>query len=213
MDIVWFGQACFKIKGKNATIIIDPFDPEFVGLKIPKEYSDIVLISHQHEDHNFPKEISGEPKIFSGPGEYEVKGVTITGIASFHDKTQGSERGKNTIFHILMDALNIVHLGDFGQASLTEEQIEAINTADILLIPVGGVYTIDGKEAVGIIAALEPKIIVPMHYGMDGLKFNLDSVDKFLEEMGAEGVNPQPKLSITKDKLPEEPMVVVLSKT
>lgn len=214
MDIIWFGQACFKLKGKNATVIIDPFDPEFVGLKFPKnEVSDIVLTSHEHQDHNFAAGIIGEPKIFSGPGEYEVKGVTITGISSFHDKTEGSERGKNTIFHVLMDGLNIIHLGDFGQTSLTEEQISAINTTDILLIPVGGVYTIEAKEAVAVVAQLEPKIVIPMHYGTPGLKFPLDGVDKFLKEMGAEGISAVAKLSITKDKLPEEPVIVVLSKS
>lgn len=213
MDIYWFGQACFKLKGKNATIITDPFDPEFVGLKFPKdETADVVLISHSHQDHNFSKGIAGDPKIFSGPGEYEVQGVTVTGVASFHDKTQGKERGNNTIFHTLIDGLNVVHLGDFGQSSLTEEQIETIDTTDVLLIPVGGIFTIDGKEAAGIVAVLEPKIIVPMHFWLDGLKFELEGVDKFLKEMGAENVLAQPKLSITKEKLPEEPMVVVLSK-
>lgn len=213
MDIQWFGQACFKLKGKSATIITDPFDPDFVGLKFPKnDVSDVVLVSHSHQDHNFSSGISGEPKVFSGPGEYEVKGVAITGISSFHDKSEGSERGANTIFHCLLDGLNIVHLGDFGQGSLTEAQIEAINTTDILLIPVGGVYTIEAKEAASVVAQLEPKIIIPMHYFLDGLKFQLDPVDKFLKEMGSEGINAVPKLSITKDKLPEEPQVVLLNK-
>ena len=214
MEITWFGQACFKLKGKNATVILDPFDPEFVGLKFPKnEIADVVLVSHSHKDHNYPEAVSGEPKIFSGPGEYEVKGAAITGISSFHDKLEGSERGTNTIFHVLIDGLNIVHLGDFGQEKLTESQVEAINTADILLIPVGSVYTIDAKEAAGVVAQLEPKIVIPMHYGIPELKFPLDPVDKFLKEMGTEGVAAAAKLSITKDKLPEEPTVILLAKS
>src|SRR3989338_9583763 len=150
---------------------------------------------------------------FTRPGEYEIAGVVITGIKSFNDNSEGSERGSNTIFHMLFDNLNIVHLGDLGQVKLTEEQVAQIGETDILLIPVGSVYTIDAKAASDIISQLEPKIIIPMHYKTEGLKFELEPIDNFLKEMGAEGALPQPKLSITKEKLPEEPQVVVLSKS
>jgi L-ascorbate metabolism protein UlaG (beta-lactamase superfamily) len=214
MDIIWYGQALFKLKGKNASVIIDPFTPETVGLKLPKDLeADIVLKTHDHPDHNNVSAIAGSPRLFEGPGEYESKGVIITGVASFHDKTSGSERGKNVIYNIAIDGLNIVHLGDLGQETLTEGQITEIDKADIVLIPVGGVYTIDGKEAAAIVAQLEPKIIIPMHYLIDGLTVPLEPADKFLKEMGIESAVPQPKLSITKDKLPEEPEVVVLSKS
>ena len=136
----------------------------------------------------------------------------VTGIQSFHDNTSGSERGLNTIFHILMDGLNIVHLGDLGQNELTQEQIQLISQTDVLLIPVGGVYTITSKEAAQIVAQLEPKIIIPMHFKIDGLNVDLEGVDGFLKEMGVEGVETVSKLSITKDKLPDEPQVVVLNK-
>lgn len=207
MEIYWLGQACFKLKGKFATVIIDPFDPDFTGLKLPKDLSaDVFLSTHDHKDHNNV----GEGMVFKQSGEYEVRGVVITGIESFHDNSQGSERGKNIIFHISIDGLNIVHLGDLGQVKLTEEQVAQIGETDILLIPVGSVYTIDAKAASDIVSQLEPKIIIPMHYKLEGLKFELEPVDNFLKEMGAEGVTPQPKLSVTKEKLPEEPMVVVL---
>lgn len=217
MDIYWYGQACFKIKGKNASVIIDPYDPDFVGLKLPKDLSaDVALVSHPHQDHNksdlITTSLGIRAMMFSDPGEYEVGGVVISGIPSFHDNSSGSERGKNIIFHMLFDGLNIVHLGDLGQSSLSEEQIAQIGPTDILLIPVGSVFTINGKDASGIVSQLEPKIIIPMHYAVEGLKFELEGVEIFLKEMGAEGVVPQPKLSITKDKLPEEPQVVVLSK-
>lgn len=217
MDIYWYGQACFKLKGKNATVVIDPFDPDFVGLKLPKDLtSDIVLVTHDHQDHNNAQIVGGpqDGKVaeFNKPGEYEVSSVVVTGINSFHDNSEGSQRGLNTIFHMLFDNLDIVHLGDLGQVRLTEEQIAQIGVTDILLIPVGSVYTIDSKAASEIVAQLEPKIIIPMHYKIDGLKFELEPVDNFLKEMGAEGVVPQPKLSITKEKLSEEPQVVVLSK-
>ncbi len=218
MDIIWYGQACFKLKGKNATVVIDPFNPEFIGLKLPKELeADIVLKTHDHGDHNNVPAVTGpggaKPRVFEGPGEYESKGVVITGVNSYHDKTEGSERGLNTIFNVSIDGLNIVHLGDFGQASLTEAQIAEIDRTDILLIPVGSVFTIDSKEAAALVSQLEPKMIIPMHYMIEGLKVNLDPVDKFLKEMGAEGVTKVPKLSITKDKLPEEPEVILLERS
>lgn len=217
MDIYWLGQACFKLKGKNATVLIDPYDPEFTGLKLPKELSaDTVLVTHAHQDHNNSKAVTqtpsgGTPMVFSEPGEYEVSGVVITGISSFHDESRGLERGKNIIFHMMFDGLDIVHLGDLGQSKLSEEQIARIGEVDILLVPVGGVYTIDAKAASNIVSQLEPGIIIPMHYKVEGLKFELSGVEGFLKEMGAEGVIAQPKLSISREKLPEEPMVVVLN--
>ena len=218
MDIYWYGQACFKLKGKGASAILDPYDPEFTGLKLPKDLSaDVTLVSHSHQDHNNTKAVispSGTPAMdFTRPGEYEVAGIVITGIDSFHDDKEGAERGKNTIFHLFVDGLNLVHLGDFGQTKLTEEQLAQIGEVDILMIPVGSIFTIDGKVASEIVSQLEPKVIIPMHYKIEGLKFELDPVDNFLKEMGAEGVVVQHKLSITKEKLPEEPMVVVLGKS
>ncbi|MBI2019078.1 MBL fold metallo-hydrolase [Candidatus Daviesbacteria bacterium] len=218
MDIYWYGQACFKIKGKNATVVIDPYDPEYTGLKAPKDLqADVVLTSHDHKDHNFGGSVTTsagvKPMIFSQPGEYEIGGAVITGIDSFHDNSQGSERGKNTIFHLFFDGLDIVHLGDLGQSKLTEEQIAQIGETDILLIPVGSIYTLDAKAASEIVSQLEPKIIIPMHYKIEGLKFELEGVEGFLKEMGAEQAVAQQKLSITREKLPEEPQVVVLNKS
>jgi len=215
MDIYWYGQACFKIKGKNATVLIDPFDPDMLGLKAPKGSDfegDVVLMTHGHPDHNFTKIVSGSPVEVAGPGEYEVKGVSINGVQVFHDKSEGSERGKNTIYSIQIDGLTIVHVGDLGH-TLSEDQIQEVGDADILLVPVGGVFTIDGKDASEVVSQLEPKIIIPMHYKLPGLKIELAEVENFLKEMGVEGVVPQPKLTITKDKLPEEPQVVVLNKS
>ena len=217
MDIYWGGQALFKLKGKNASVIIDPYDPNFTGLKLPKDLTaDVVLSTHDHGDHNNVGAVNspiGKPMVFKDPGEYEVAGVVITGIETFHDSSNGGERGKNTIFHLMFDRLNIVHLGDLGQVKLTEEQITQIGETDILLIPVGSIYTIDAKAAAFIVSQLEPKIIIPMHFKIEGLKFELDGVEKFLKEMGAETVTPQPKLSITKEKLPEEPQVILLAKS
>lgn len=213
MDIIWYGQACFKLKGKNTSIIIDPFDPEFTGLKLPKDMdADIVLKTHDHQDHNFFQALPTNPLEVTGPGEYESKGVSIVGVGVYHDDKKGEERGKNTIYNIQIDNLNIVHLGDLGH-TLTEDQVQEIGVCDILLIPVGGTYTIDAKQASEVVAELEPRITIPMHYGgVPGLKFPLAEVSEFLKEMGTENLEPQNKLSITKDKLPEEPQVVLLSK-
>ena len=218
MDIYWGGQALFKLKGKYASVIIDPFDPTYTGLKLPKDLTaNLVLLSHEHEDHGNSDVVTApdgkKPMVFKEPGEYEVSGVVVSAINSFHDNTNGSERGKNLIFHIMIDGLNILHLGDLGQSELTEEQLSQIGQVDILLVPVGSVYTINSKAASNIVSQLEPKIIIPMHYKIEDLKFELEGVEGFLKEMGAEGVVALPKLSVTKDKLPEEPQVVLLSKS
>ncbi len=218
MDIFWLGQACFKLKGKTATVIIDPYDPTATGLKLPKDLTaDFSLSSHDHPDHNNTSVIKTstgeEAMVFNEVGEYEVNGAVVTAIESFHDNSNGSERGKNLIFHIILDNLNIVHLGDLGQESLTEEQLTLIGQTDILLIPVGGIYTIDAKTASNVVAQLEPSIIIPMHYKIEGLKYELEPLDNFLKEMSLENVTPLAKLPITKDKLPEEPQVVVLTKS
>ena len=212
MEILWYGQACFKIKSKNASLIIDPFDPDAIGLKLPKDMeANIALKTHDHPDHNNLKAVTQNPVLVEGPGEYDIKGVGITGISIFHDSQNGLERGKNTAYNIQIEGLNIVHLGDIGHL-LTELQVQEIGACDILMIPVGGNYTISAKAATEIISSLEPRIILPMHYLIPGLKVQLEGVENFLKEMGSESVTPLPKLIITKDKLPDEPTVIILNK-
>lgn len=222
MDIYFYGQACFKLKGKTATVFIDPYKADFTGLKLPKDLSaDLAISTHNHDDHNNVEEITDAVLKITGPGEYEVKGVSVTGVSTFHDKQslasdeakeEGSPRVRNTIYNISIDGLNIVHLGDLGH-KLTEEQIDELGSTDILLVPVGSVYTIDAKAASDVVSQLEPKIVIPMHYSLPGLKFELEPVENFLKEMGFENAEGQPKLSITKDKLPDELQVVVLNKS
>ena len=212
MDIYWYGQACFKIKGKQATALIDPYDPAMLGIKLPKDTSaDMVLKTHDHADHS-NLDVAGESAIkITGPGEYEVKGIATTGVMTYHDNQKGAERGKNTVYNLEVDGVNIVHLGDLGQI-LEEDQLEEIGSVDILMIPVGGVYTVDAKDAARIVAQLDPKIVIPMHYKLEDLKVELEPLENFLKEMSVENPVPQSKLAITKDKLPEEMQVVVLSK-
>lgn len=218
VDIWWHGQACFRIKGKNATVVFDPYDSESTGLAPLKITSDIVCITHDHKDHNNAAAVKGVeegkmPFVISGPGEYEISGVNIIGVSSFHDDKEGAERGTNTIYHATIDEINFVHLGDLGQKKLTQEQVEELANCDVLFIPVGSVYTIAGKDAGDIIAEIEPKIIIPMHYKVDGLKIDLEPVDIFLSAMGKEKLEAVPKLSVSRERLPEEePEVVLLSK-
>lgn len=213
MDISWLGHASFKVKGKTAVVVTDPYSSQ-IGIKMPKVEADIVTVSHGHFDHNEVTAVGGEPFVIEGPGEYEIKGVEVVGVASFHDSKSGFERGKNTIYNFKVDKMNICHLGDLGQENLTDEQVEEIGNTDILLIPVGGYFTIDATLAVKIVAQLEPKIIIPMHYRTNETKIEgLSGVEKFLKEMGKENIEPISKLTVIPDKLPEEAQVVVLTKS
>ena len=190
--------------------MIDPFD-EKVGLKLPKLEADILLVTHEHFDHNNIKAVSGNPFLITGPGEYEIKGVYVQGISAFHDKSQGKDRGTITLYTIeAEDGLRLCHLADLGQPELTEEQLDLIGDIDVLMIPVGGVYTISSQEVSKIISQIEPKIVIPMHYSIPKLTVQLDGVEKFLKVMGAKETESQPKLSIKKKDLTEEETKVVV---
>lgn len=147
--------------------------------------------------------------IINGPGEYEVKGVYIQGVPSFHDNINGAERGPNTIYTTKFEEISLCHLGDLGQESLDEKQVDLIGDVDVLMVPVGGKYTIDAKEAVKIIGQIEPKIIIPMHYKTPDLKIDLEPVDKFLKEVGLVPEKME-KFKITQKTLPQEEMKLIL---
>lgn len=211
MQIQWLGQSYFKIQTKNngdeIVIATDPYGST-IGLNPPKVQADIVTISHHHEDHNNLDAIKGEPFIIDGPGEYETKGVFVYGIPAWHDDKQGQERGNNIIYRFKAEEMNIVHLGDLGH-ELNDEQLERMNNVDILLIPVGGKVTIDAKKASEIISAIEPRIIIPMHYKIPGLKADLGAVEEFLKVSGLPS-EKMDKLKITKKDLPQEEMKVII---
>jgi len=210
MQITYLGHSSFKIKTKQATIVTDPFN-NYIGFKMPQAKADIVIISHQHKDHNNLKAIKSKPFVIDAPGEYEVSGVSIFGISSFHDRSKGEKRGKNTIFNIHYRSVAICHLGDFGQKELTDKQLEEVNGVDVLIMPVGGVYTIGPKRAGKIIAQVEPKIVIPMHYKQKGMSKNFDklaTLKEFLQQVEAGDVQKQKKLSITQSSLPEERKII-----
>lgn len=210
MIIKWYGQSCFQImanssKNGTTTIVIDPYN-ESIGLKLPRKLeADVALVTHNHEDHNNLKKIANDPFIIDGPGEYDVKDTFVQGIPSFHNE----KKEKNTIYSILAEGIRICHLGDLGQKELTSEEVDAIGDVDILLIPVGGVFTIDGKEAVKIMSQIEPKIIIPMHYKIPGLKIKLDSLDGFLKTLGIKKLEKLPKLNIKQKDLPKEEVKII----
>ncbi len=180
-------------------------------MKLPKLEADVLLVTHQHYDHNNVKAVGGNPFLVQGPGEYEIKEVFVQGISSFHDSSLGKEKGTNTVYTIEAEDLKLCHLGDLGQKELQPEQIEKIGEVDILMIPVGGVYTISAKEAVKIMSQIEPSIIIPMHYQLPKLKIKLDGLDKFFKVMGIKKLDSLSKLSIKKkDISPEEAKIIVL---
>ncbi len=209
MDITWLGHSCFRIKGKEAIVITDPCHPS-LGYPLGKLRADIVTLSHSHNGHSYVEAVEGEFREIKGPGEYELKGVFITGIATFHDSSQGSERGKNNVYLMEIDGVTLCHLGDIGHflSSDIEGQIGDIG---VLFIPVGGMTTIDGAMAGDIVRNLSPKIVIPMHYKTPVLARELEPVDKFLKKMGIKEVASQPKLSVNRSTLPLSTQVVILN--
>ncbi|MBA7613205.1 hypothetical protein ES703_20450 [subsurface metagenome] len=208
MEISWLGHSCFRIRGRQATVITDPYPPD-LGYSLGKPTAHIVTVSHQHPGHSYVQGISGEPRLVTGPGEYEIGGVLITGIATFHDRERGKTRGKNTVYLMEVDEVSVCHLGDLGHV-LTAEQVEELGNVDVLLLPVGGVSTINAPVAAEVVRQLEPKAVVPMHYKTEALSWELEPVGRFLKEMGVKEVNSQPKLSFTKANLPISTQVFLL---
>lgn len=211
MLITWFGQLFFvlEVKGlkhKDLTLAIDPFDKN-CGLKPPRKKADILLLPSQllHS-----KSWEGKPFVIEAPGEYEKDGIFVYGIQAFADNKQGKERGQVVIYKILAEGLKLCHMGAFGQKELAPEQIEAIGEIDVLMLPVGSKNSLDAKKAAGIIAQIEPRLVIPMHYKIKGLKADLDGVDKFLKEMGAERIEAQNNLKVKKGSLPEEETKIVV---
>jgi len=191
MNITWYGQSCFKIQTKSQrgseeiTILTDPFDKN-IGLKPPQGSADIILISHNHPDHNNTSSFKNDPFIIDACGEYSIKNIYIEGISSYHDKENGALRGLNNIYIIKSEEMTLCHLGDLGH-TLTEQQIDAIGMVDVLMIPIGGKYTIDAKEAEKVIGQIDPKIIIPMHYKVPGLNIeDLADGEEFAKELGLE---------------------------
>lgn len=208
MEITWYGHSCFRLRDRSATVITDPYD-KTIGYSLPRVRADVVTVSHDHHDHNHVPGIKDNPKVISGPGEYEIKGVFITGIPTFHDRRGGKDRGRNTVYLFEFEDLTVCHLGDLGHVP-TQTQVETLSNIDLLLIPVGAVSTINAAQAAEVVSLLEPMIVIPMHYKTPALALKLDPVTRFLKEMGVKPPTPLESLKVTRPTLPEETQVVLL---
>ncbi len=213
MDITYLGHSSFRIKGKSASVVMDPYDPKIVGIKLSKISADIVTISHDHKDHNYLTGVSDVIKVFSGPGEYEAMDVSIVGYPTYHDDKKGALRGKNTVYMIEMEGLRIIHLGDLGH-QLSEKQVGEMGSVDVLILPIGDHFTIGPEVAAEVMRAIEPSYTIPMHFqvsGLDATFKELKGVEDFLSVAGVTA-ETLPKLSIRKETMGEEKSVVVLEK-
>jgi L-ascorbate metabolism protein UlaG (beta-lactamase superfamily) len=207
MKIRWLGHACFLIEAEDGTkVITDPFD-ESVGYRIPKEKPDVVTVSHSHFDHNAVDLLQGNPEVVKNVEEKKIKGIVFKGIESFHDKSRGAQRGPNTIFVFAVDGLRLCHLGDLGHL-LSSDQQKKIGEVDILFIPVGGTFTIDGLEAGEVSEQLNPRLIIPMHYKTKSCNIGIASCEEFLK--GFTKVEKATEWQGNKESLPSEQTVLVL---
>ncbi len=212
MEITWYGHSCFRLTERNmATVVTDPFDNKSIGYFPLKLKADIVTVSHDASGHNNTDVVKGTSHVITGPGEFEIGGVFITGV-----QTDGSgaakkskERVRNTLYVFDYDGLTVAHLGDLMQVP-TQTEVEALGTVNVALVPVGGGGGLNAAKAAEVISVLEPNIVVPMHYSTPDTKLSLDSLNKFLKEMGLGKQETQPSLKVTRSGLPEETRVFVL---
>jgi L-ascorbate metabolism protein UlaG (beta-lactamase superfamily) len=208
VELTWLGHSCFRIKGRDVTLLTDPFESS-LGLSLGRQSADIVTVSHDSPHHNAAAHVSGSPRVLRGPGEYEIGGVMVSGVATAGEKLPEGKHGRNTAFAISIDEMTVCHLGDLGK-TLTAEQIEALKDPDVLLIPVGGGCTLAPAEVTEVVSQLEPKLVVPMHYAQPGVSIPLESIERFCREMAIEDIRSQPKLTLTRSGVPDETTIVIL---
>ncbi len=207
MELTWYGLAAFRISDRQLKVVTDPYGPE-VGLTLPRLRADVVTVSHDRPGHNYVKAVKGYRKLLDGPGEYEVGGVFITGIRTWH--RDGKKGEPNTIFLFEFGDITVCHLGDLGYVP-KQEEIEELGEVSILLVPIGGHQTLNGAEAAEVVSLIEPAFVIPMHYALPGLTFDLDPLNKFLREMGVTEPRELPSLKISKkSELSEETEVIIL---
>jgi len=207
MRIKWYGHSCFLVEAEDGTkVITDPFD-ESIGYSIPEEEPDVVTVSHSHFDDNAVDLLQGNPEVVKNVGETKVKGIIFKGIKSFHDKSKGAQRGSNIIFVFAIDGVRFCHLGDLGHL-LSSEQQKEIGEVDVLFIPVGGTFTIDGREAQEVSQQLNPRLIIPMHYKTEACNIGIASCEEFLK--GFTKVEKMAQWQGNKESLPSEQTVLVL---
>jgi L-ascorbate metabolism protein UlaG (beta-lactamase superfamily) len=208
VEINWYGHACFRLKDRNLTVVCDPYDKS-IGLTLPRLKADVVTVSHHAPGHSYVEGVKEYRQVFSGPGEYEIEGVFITGIPTFHGKDGHGVAEPNTVFLFEFSDLTICHLGDLGHV-LTEAQVEAMPDINVLIVPVGGQRTLDAGLAAEVISIVEPAIVIPMHYPVQEASGHPESLDRFLKEMGIAAPEPIGMYKISRAQLPDETQVVLL---
>ncbi|WP_322805710.1 MBL fold metallo-hydrolase [Thermanaerothrix sp.] len=211
MEITWYGHSCFRITERNlATVVTDPYDHRAVGYAPLKLKADIVTVSHSAPGHNYLAAVKGEPYVITGPGEYEIGGVFITGLQTNGMGKKSTDEPRNTLYLIEYNGINVLHLGNLNRVP-TQAEVESLGPVHIVLVPVGGGSTLNAAKAAEVISLLEPNIVIPMHYATPESTVKLDGLNKFLKAMGLNEVAPQPALKVNSvNALPEETQVVVL---
>jgi L-ascorbate metabolism protein UlaG (beta-lactamase superfamily) len=210
MEITWYGLSCFRLTERGlASVVTDPFDHRAVGYEPLKLKADIVTISHDAPGHNNAGAVKGKSHTLTGPGEYEIGGVFITGVQTNGHTRRDSDEPRNTLYVFDFDGLTVAHLGDLRRVP-SQTEVEALGNVHIALVPVGGGGGLPAAKAVEVISLLEPGIVIPMHYSTPGGSLKLSPLSKFLKEMGVASGEPQPSLKITRGNVPEEMRVVVL---
>ncbi len=212
MELTWYGHSCFRMAERGmASVVTDPYD-DSIGYPSLKLKADIVTVSHDAPGHNYLDAVKGEARAITGPGEYEIGGVFITGISTSRangGKKKAEDAKRNTLYLLDFEGLTVCHLGDLDHVP-TQAQIEALGSVDVALVPVGGGAGLNAAQAAEVISLIEPSIVVPMHYKTPVVSLKLDPVGKFLKEMGLGTLPPEPSLKLTKSSLPEETHVVLL---
>jgi L-ascorbate metabolism protein UlaG (beta-lactamase superfamily) len=211
MEITWYGHSCFRLTERNyATVVTDPFDHKAVGYDSLKLKAELVTISHDAPGHNNSDAVKGATHILTGAGEFEIGDVFITAVQTGGNgakKNKGKTR--NTLYVFDYDGITVAHLGDMEEVP-TQSEVEALGTVNVLLVPVGGGSSLNAAKAAEVVSLIEPNIVVPMHYSTPDTKLKLDSLNKFLKEMGLGKIDAQPSLKVTRSGLPDETKVVVL---
>ena len=206
LQIRWHGHSCFGITNE-ITLVTDPHDGKSIGIHAPNVTGDIVLVSHDHYDHNSVKSVEKEgSKVITDTRKRNISNVEIKGIESFHDECRGEKRGNNIIYKFTVEDITFCHLGDLGH-DLDEDAVQKIGDVDILFIPIGGTFTLDAKQAWRIIKKVKPRIAVPMHYKIGGLSLPITGIEPFLEESKYEILKVGNEIDIEKEDLPEDPEI------
>lgn len=208
MEITWLGRSCVRIRAKEATVVADPCDKS-TGYSLGRPTADVVTVSHSDPAHAYVEGVAGQPRVIEGPGEFEVAGMSVVGVATWRGKERTPESGKNVAYVFELEDVRIGHLGGIGHVP-TSDQIEAMGGVDILLLGVGGGESLEAAQAAEAVALLEPKIVIPINYKTDAERSKLDPLDRFLKEIGEKNPEHHAKATITRNSLPEETQVLVV---